>query len=256
VTASEAPSVEQPGVRLLPAGDAGLLAELTPATPRAVLALRAALDAGRPPGVVDLVPAEGTLLVTFDPAAARRDDVAAWVLSAAAAAPGGAAPGGAAGAAGRIEADEVEIAVTYDGEDLAEVGRLTGLGEAGVVAAHTGIRWRVAFTGFVPGFGYLVPDDADEPAGHRLDVPRRDAPRPRVPAGAVALAAGYTGVYPRPSPGGWQLLGRTGAAVWDSRRDPPALLRPGVLVRFVVSEDTVSGGPARANKESNEESTA
>jgi KipI family sensor histidine kinase inhibitor len=218
------------GVRLLRAGDAALLAELSPGTPRAVLALRARLDATRPPGVVDLVPAEGTLLVTFDPDAVRRDEVAAWVR----AAPASGAPR-AAGGAGLIEEEPVEIAVTYDGEDLAEVGRLTGLGEAGVVAAHTGTRWRVAFTGFVPGFGYLVPDDPDEPGERRLEVPRRDSPRPRVPAGAVALAAGYTGVYPRPSPGGWQLLGRTDAAVWDSRRDPPALLRPGVLVGFVVA---------------------
>jgi len=228
---------EPADVRLLTAGDAGLLVEPSPGTPRAVLALRAALEAGRPPGVVDLVPAEGTLLVTFDPDAVRREDVAAWVHAAAPAA----TPGAGAGAA----EETVEIAVTYDGEDLAEVGRLTGLGEAGVVEAHTGTRWRVAFTGFAPGFGYLVPDDPvpddvvpddvvpeDAPGGHVLDVPRRDAPRPRVPAGAVALAAGYTGVYPRPSPGGWQLVGRTDAAVWDSRRDPPALLRPGVLVRF------------------------
>ena len=214
------------GVRLLTAGDTGLLVELAPGTPRAVLALRAALDAARPPGVVDLVPADGTLLVTFDPAAARRDDVAEWVRAAATAA----TPGADAGA-GLTEEGAVELAVTYDGEDLAEVGRLTGLGADGVVEAHTGTRWRVAFTGFVPGFGYLVPDDAS-PGGHPLDVPRRDAPRPRVPAGAVALAAGYTGVYPRPSPGGWQLLGRTDVAVWDSHRDPPALLRPGVLVRF------------------------
>jgi KipI family sensor histidine kinase inhibitor len=220
VTGAEGPA----GLRLLPAGDAGLLAEPAPATPRTVLALRAALDATRPPGVVDLVPAEGTLLVTFDPDAVRRDDVAAWVRAAASPVAGG--------EAGPSEEEPVEIAVTYDGQDLAEVGRLTGLGAAGVVEAHTGTPWRVAFTGFVPGFGYLVPDDAED---HRLDVPRRDAPRPRVPAGAVALAAGYTGVYPRPSPGGWQLLGRTDAAVWDSRRDPPALLRPGVLVRFVVS---------------------
>lgn len=225
MTGAEGPA----GPRLLPAGDAGLLVELSPATPRSVLALRAALDATRPPGVVDLVPAEGTLLVTFDRAAVRRDDVASWVRASSAATPG------AGGGTGPVDEEPAEIPVAYDGEDLAEVGRLTGLGEAGVVEAHTGTRWRVAFTGFVPGFGYLVPDDPDEHRQHRLDVPRRAAPRPRVPAGAVALAAGYTGVYPRPSPGGWQLLGRTDAVVWDSRRDPPALLRPGVLVRFVVA---------------------
>ena len=87
----------------------------------------------------------------------------------------------------------------------------------------------VAFCGFAPGFGYLV--GADD----RLDVPRRSNPRTRVPAGAVALAGKFSGVYPRESPGGWQLLGHTSVRTWDVRREPPALLVPGVRVRFVES---------------------
>lgn len=84
----------------------------------------------------------------------------------------------------------------------------------------------MAFCGFAPGFGYMVGGDP------RLRVPRRDEARVRVPAGAVALAGEFTGVYPRASPGGWQLLGRTDAVIWDVDRDPPGLLRPGVRVRF------------------------
>jgi KipI family sensor histidine kinase inhibitor len=95
-----------------------------------------------------------------------------------------------------------------------------------VVAAHTGAPWRVAFGGFVPGFAYLAGGDP------RLDVPRRDEPRTRVPAGSVALAGEFSGVYPRETPGGWQLIGRTDAALWDIDRDEPALLTAGMTVRF------------------------
>jgi KipI family sensor histidine kinase inhibitor len=110
------------------------------------------------------------------------------------------------------------------------VAALTGLTPAGVVAAHTGTPWRVAFTGFAPGFGYLEGGDP------RLDVPRRAVPRVRVPAGAVGLAGRFSGVYPVESPGGWQLIGRTEAVLWDLDRDPPALLRPGTTVRFIERE--------------------
>ncbi len=124
---------------------------------------------------------------------------------------------------------EIEIPVVYDGSDLDEVAQLTGLTTSEVVAAHTGTPWTVAFGGFAPGFSYLVDGDP------RLQVPRRDSPRPRVPAGAVGLAGEFSGVYPRESPGGWQLVGRTGLAMWDTSREEPALLSAGVTVRFVVS---------------------
>ena len=121
----------------------------------------------------------------------------------------------------------VEVAVHYDGPDLAEVADLTGLTPAEVVDAHTGTPWTVAFGGFAPGFGYLVGGDP------RLRVPRREVSRPSVPAGSVGLAGEFSGVYPRPSPGGWQLIGSTDAVLWDVERDPPALLAPGTTVRFV-----------------------
>jgi KipI family sensor histidine kinase inhibitor len=122
--------------------------------------------------------------------------------------------------------DAVLIRVVYDGDDLDEVGRLTGLGARGVVEAHTSTTWVAAFTGFAPGFAYLA---GGEP---RLAVPRRDHPRPEVPAGAVGLAGEFSGVYPRSSPGGWQLIGRTDVVLFDADRRPPALLTPGTPVRF------------------------
>jgi KipI family sensor histidine kinase inhibitor len=122
---------------------------------------------------------------------------------------------------------EVEIVVRYDGPDLDDVAARTGLTTAEVIAAHTGTPWRVAFGGFAPGFAYLVGGDP------RLHVPRRERPRPSVPAGSVGLAGEFSGVYPRSSPGGWQLLGTTDAVLWDAGREPPALLRPATTVRFV-----------------------
>jgi KipI family sensor histidine kinase inhibitor len=126
----------------------------------------------------------------------------------------------------------VEIAVTYDGADLAEVAALTGLSVADVVAAHTGTEWTVAFGGFAPGFSYLVGGDP------RLHVPRRPSPRTQVPAGSVGLAGEFSGVYPRASPGGWQLIGRTTRQMWDVDREPPALLVAGTTVRFVAEPGT------------------
>ena len=117
--------------------------------------------------------------------------------------------------------------MTYDGPDLADVAELTGLSEREVVEAHTGSTWRVAFGGFAPGFGYLVGGDP------RLEVPRRESSRTKVPAGAVGLAGTFSGVYPRESPGGWQLIGTTKEPMWDLDRDPPALLAPGAVVTFV-----------------------
>lgn len=133
---------------------------------------------------------------------------------------------------------EVTIEVVYDGEDLAEVGMLTGLGADGVVAAHTGQLWTAAFGGFAPGFAYLLGEN------HSLDVPRRASPRTTVPAGSVALGGTFSAVYPRRSPGGWQLIGRTTAVLWDLERESPALVRPGDRVRYVAVREAVSLKPA------------
>jgi KipI family sensor histidine kinase inhibitor len=169
--------------------------------------------------VVDIVPAARSVLLIADPA---RSDHAA-LESLAAQLPSWDLPGVSAG-----DAEPVRIPVVYDGADLAEVARLTGLDPDDVVARHTDAECRVAFCGFAPGFAYLT-GTAPE-----LHVPRRPEPRTSVPAGSVGLAGEFTGVYPRPSPGGWQLIGRTSAPVWDADREPPALLAPGTRVRFVA----------------------
>jgi KipI family sensor histidine kinase inhibitor len=127
-----------------------------------------------------------------------------------------------------LDEPELEVPVVYDGADLDDVARLTGLSTSEVVEAHTGTPWTVAFGGFAPGFSYLVGGDS------RLHVPRRDSPRARVPAGAVGLAGEFSGIYPRPSPGGWQLVGHTDLTMWDTAREPPALLTAGMTVRFVA----------------------
>ncbi|MGW6014710.1 5-oxoprolinase subunit B family protein [Streptomyces sp. NPDC055210] len=124
-------------------------------------------------------------------------------------------------------AEVVEIAVRYDGPDLADVAGLWGVSPDEVARIHAAADFRVAFCGFAPGFGYLTGLPA------RYEVPRRATPRTTVPAGSVGLAGPYTGVYPRSSPGGWQLIGTTDAVLWDHARVPAALLSPGTPVRFV-----------------------
>jgi KipI family sensor histidine kinase inhibitor len=130
--------------------------------------------------------------------------------------------------------DVVELPVRYDGPDVADVAAHWGVSEKDVARIHANTEFRVAFCGFAPGFGYL----AGLPA--RYDVPRRATPRTAVPAGSVGLAGPYTGVYPRSSPGGWQLIGTTDAVLWDHARVPAALLSPGTRVRFVPVETPAS----------------
>jgi KipI family sensor histidine kinase inhibitor len=202
-------------MRLLPSGSTALLVELDALDD--VLALYAALADAPPAGVVDVVPAARTVLLVTDPARTT--------LAAVAEAVGRATPRPGAQRSG----DTVELPVHYVGADLADAAELLGLTPEELVERHTGAPWTVAFCGFAPGFGYLV-----QPGG-AWDVPRRATPRTRVPPGSVALAGEFSGVYPRESPGGWQLLGRTDTAVFDLDREPAALLRPGTRVRFVVA---------------------
>ncbi|WTC15096.1 allophanate hydrolase subunit 1 [Streptomyces cellulosae] len=131
----------------------------------------------------------------------------------------------------------VEIPVRYDGPDLADVAARWGIGPDEVAARHSSYTYRVAFCGFAPGFGYLTGLPAE------LHVPRRDTPRTRVPAGALALAGPYSAVYPRATPGGWQLIGTMPdpAPLWDLAREQPALLTPGTRVRFVPEGGTEGG---------------
>ncbi|HEX5562552.1 MAG TPA: allophanate hydrolase subunit 1 [Nocardioidaceae bacterium] len=200
-------------MRLLPSGTTALLVELDDL--QEVLGLYAALVEDLPPGVVDVVPAARTVLVVTDPALTSLSAVATAVRRT--------TPRHEALGSGEL----VEIPVTYDGADLEEAARLLGCEAAELVRRHTSAEWSVAFCGFAPGFGYLTSRTWHE------EVPRRSSPRKSVPTGSVALAGGFSGVYPRESPGGWQLVGRTDQVMFDPSRDPAALLRPGTRVRFV-----------------------
>ena len=202
-------------MRIRPAGPSAVLLELD--DDHAVSAVYDLLTAARAEGALtaaEIVPAARTVLVdgVTDP-----DRITALLPAA--------GPGTPPVAAGPTTT--IEIPTRYDGDDLDDVARLWGPDRAGVVAIHTGTAFRVAFCGFAPGFAYLTGLDP------RHHVPRRPSPRTRVPAGTVALAGPYSGVYPTASPGGWQCIGRTEATLFDLGVDPPALLTPGAAVRFV-----------------------
>jgi KipI family sensor histidine kinase inhibitor len=198
-------------MRLLPSGSTALLVELDDLDE--VLGYYAALVADPPYGVIDIVPAARTVMVVTDPA---RTDLATVERVLVRTVPL---------EDRRTSGDLVEIPVVYDGADLADVAGLLGCDVEELIRRHTGDDWTVAFCGFAPGFGYLT--------GSGWDVPRRSSPRTKVPAGSVALAGEFSGIYPRESPGGWQLIGRTEVAVFDLDREPAALLQPGRRVRFV-----------------------
>ncbi len=201
-------------MRILPMGERAVLAEV--ATLAEVLSLHDALAASRPDGVVDLVPAARTVLVQVDPRVLSLAAARMWIEG---------AEGTEAGAAA-AEPRTVDIGVVYDGADLDETAALLQVTRDELVARHTGTEWTVAFTGFAPGFGYLVGDDWP------FDVPRLASPRTRVPAGAVGVAGEFSGAYPRDTPGGWRLLGTTDAVLFDADAAAPALLTPGDRVRF------------------------
>jgi KipI family sensor histidine kinase inhibitor len=209
-------------VRILPVGQHALLVEFD--TAEAVEALHAELlrrrTAGTLPPVREIVPAARTVLLDgLDDPRRLAADLEVWDI-----------PPVAVG-----ERSTVELTVRYDGPDLAEVAQIWGVTPEEVGRIHSAVEFHVAFCGFAPGFGYLtgLPD--------RYHVPRRATPRTKVPAGSVALAGPYTGVYPRSSPGGWQLIGTTDAVLWDPGREPAALLSPGTRVRFVPPRPEASG---------------
>ena len=205
--------VEKNTMRFLPVNSRALLVELADLDD--TLALLASLQKTPVHGVEELVPAAQTILVQFRPWATSAPQIVREIASR------------------KLDAQAersnvlVEIPVHYNGEDLADVAQMLGISEAEVIRRHTGSEYTVAFTGFAPGFGYLVGGDPI------FNVPRRSSPRTRVPAGSVALAGLFSAVYPQASPGGWQLIGVTETPMWDLSREWPALLQPGYRVKFV-----------------------
>ncbi|MEV0092716.1 allophanate hydrolase subunit 1 [Streptomyces sp. NPDC050738] len=202
-------------MKTLPMGEHALLVELGSA--QNVEALHAELlrrrDAGTLPAVRDIVPAARTVLLDgLDRPRELAGQLAHWDIPALSAADG----------------PETDVPVRFDGPDLAEVAGLWGVSPDDVPRIVTGTAFRVAFCGFAPGFGYLTGLPA------RFHLPRRATPRTAVPAGSLALAGEFAGVYPRSSPGGWQLIGSTDTVLWDSSREPAALLSPGTRVRFTL----------------------
>jgi KipI family sensor histidine kinase inhibitor len=202
-------------VRIRPVGATATLVDVPPGTSaRWRVALLHLVAAGALPAPDEIVPGHRTVLVDGISAPAVGRALENIEL-----------PDQVTAAVGRT----VEIPTVYDGADLSEVARLWDIDVAAVVKRHAATDFEVEFCGFAPGFAYLV--------GLDENVPRRATPRTRVPVGAVALAGRFCGIYPSASPGGWQIIGRTGVELFDAANDPPALLPPGTRVRFVPVDD-------------------
>ncbi|WP_194836895.1 allophanate hydrolase subunit 1 [Nocardia sp. XZ_19_369] len=210
-------TVPRAPLRILPAGDRSML--VAPDEHADLVAFIDLLRRELPSGVHDVLPAAQTVLVTMTDAADSRaveEQLRQLFRSIQ-----------GAGSAEVLPDDVRTIPVRYDGPDLESVAAQLGISVRALIAAHTRTVWRCSFIGFAPGFGYL------EAAESGLAVPRRSESRTSVPAGSVALADGYSAVYPRRSPGGWQLIGTTDVRMWDLDRAEPSLLRPGTRVRFI-----------------------
>jgi KipI family sensor histidine kinase inhibitor len=219
--------------RIEPLGDCAALihcGEIIDTTINAqALAIARALEDARLPGIVDIAPAYASVCVRYEPAAWTSADPAQAPFDRVAESLRTLVDNAASDAA--TDAGSIEIPVTYGGQcgpDLADVAAHAGLTAEEVVARHSAAQYRVAMLGFSPGFPYLLGLD---PALH---MPRRATPRTRVPTGSVAIGGAQTGVYPRETPGGWHLIGRTTLHLFDPARDPPALLKPGMRVKFIA----------------------
>jgi len=208
-------------IRILPAGDRALLVE--PEDHVDLGALASVLRASGTAGISDVLPAAQTILVTTDARVDLRTlaRTIRQVLATADHLDAEAPP----------DSETLYVPVSYDGCDLHDVATILGISVADVIREHTSRTWRCEFLGFAPGFGYLV---SDTPG---LSVPRRVRSRTSVPPGAIALADGYSAIYPRRSPGGWQIIGTTTLSTWDAALAQPASIWPGRRVRFVAEAD-------------------
>jgi inhibitor of KinA len=215
-------------MRIEPLGDFALLVRVVEEfraeeSLDAVLHAACRLEVAAIPGVIELAPAYTTIGIFYDPMRAGGfDELKTKIERALQASLEPARPCAGVGSL-------IEVPVCYEDEfapDLAEVARHAGLLEEEIVARHAGASYRVACVGFTPGFPYLsgLPDE--------LATPRRASPRKEIPAGAVAIGGTQTGIYPRKSPGGWNVIGRTPLRLFEVNREPPALFQAGDHVRF------------------------
>lgn len=209
-----------PAVPVRRVGTRALLVELPDLA--TAMSWHAALTDAPLPGQTEVGAAARTVLVRFDSASATT--AARPVLA-----------GFTPDATTASDPHEVTVDVVYDGADLDDLAAHLGMSRDGLIGWHTGTTWSAAFGGFAPGFTYCVPQDP----GHALDVPRHASPRTAVPTGAVALAGDFSAVYPRTSPGGWQLLGTTTQPFWDAAAESPALLSPGDVVRYRAVTESI-----------------
>ncbi|MBI3521765.1 MAG: 5-oxoprolinase subunit PxpB [Chloroflexi bacterium] len=206
-------------MKLLPFGEAALFVELEQGIAVDVAARAAAIaESWERRGAGTAIPAYASVVLRFDPLALDRGEAERIAREA--------VKDVESGRAASITR-EVTIATRYDGPDLAEVAELSALRVDEVVAIHSAARYRAYFVGWLPGWAYLGPLDP------RIRAPRRPTPRQRVPAGSVAVIDGQTGIYPYDAPGGWRLIGRTDARLFDPGADQPSLIRTGDTVRFV-----------------------
>jgi inhibitor of KinA len=227
--------------RLVLAGDSMLIVEfderIDPAVNARAVGVAAGLSARALPGIRDIVPTFRSTAIYFDPLRTDVDGLTGCLRELAS---------GQIGNHGATTVEPIRVPVCYGGDlgpDLAGVARMAGLHEAEVIALHAGTTYHVFMLGFVPGFPYMgtVPP--------RIAVPRREAPRARVPAGSVGIAGPQTGIYPSETPGGWQLIGRTPVMPFDLSRAEPFLLKAGDAVQFIPmtrEEFDRTGRPSRA----------
>lgn len=216
-------------MEITPLGDSALIVRIVDDFARdsegslnAVLAALRSLEAAAIPGVTELAPAYSTVAVFFDPARTEPFERLRTTIE-------GILSSSALGDEIKIERPVIEIPVCYDrefGVDLDDVARVAGVDGAEVVRRHSGASYRINCVGFIAGFPFMsgLPPE--------LATPRRAAPRKEVPAGSVGIGGAQTGIYPRISPGGWNLIGRTPLRLFDIQRDPPTILQAGDRVRF------------------------
>lgn len=204
------------GVKIMPAGLEAVLVEVESTDQMLALyrGLQGVQERGAAVGIVNLVPAARTVLIEFDSYATSRYEVETLVTQL------------PLKSVSNAKSDVLLMGATYDGVDLPFVCDLLGLSRDDFIQWHSSLDWKVAFTGFAPGFGYMVA------AEHQTTVPRLDKPRERVPAGSIAMAGHFTGIYPQAVPGGWRIIGHTAHKLFDVTNDPPTEMLPGRTVRF------------------------